>query len=108
MGPSVDPRIQVLANVSETRDLEGGLTGETVSEKKPETYGKQEKDEGSAPARITFAPDPRHTVNEKGTLRIAGPREAACGSYNTAPEFNCTANDTIGQNTDALSDGKRA
>ncbi|KAL7775760.1 hypothetical protein CFE70_009604 [Pyrenophora teres f. teres 0-1] len=73
---------QVSANVSETRDLEGGLTGETVSEKKPvvQTESSQEeakdesKDEANVP-HIKFAPDPRLRTNEKGALYIPGPRE---------------------------------
>ncbi|XP_014557994.1 hypothetical protein COCVIDRAFT_95759 [Bipolaris victoriae FI3] len=62
-GNAVDPRIQIIANAAEARDPEKGLTSE------------QEKDEAPNTARITFAPDPRHTVNEKGALRVAGPRE---------------------------------
>ncbi|KAJ5041992.1 potassium transport protein 1 [Bipolaris maydis] len=72
---SVDPRIQVLADVSEKRDLEGGPPAGSVSKMKPEVSGNQQKDETPNNNHITFAPDPRYTVNEKGTLHVAGPRE---------------------------------
>ncbi|KAI0584579.1 Potassium transport protein 1 [Pyrenophora tritici-repentis] len=73
---------QIAANISETRDIEGGLTGETVSEKRPvvQTESSQEgakdesKDEANLP-HIKFAPDPRLRANEKGALYIPGPRE---------------------------------
>jgi hypothetical protein len=62
------------------RDLEGGLTGDTISEKKLGVSSEPERDGVPNTARITFAPDPRHTVNEKGALRIAGPCESDNGS----------------------------
>ena len=73
-------QVQKTTNTSDTRELEAGLTGETVSEKKPVPVSTVENsnDELSAP-RITFAPDPRHTAKEKGTLYIPGPRERENG-----------------------------
>lgn len=69
---------QTTTNTSDTRELEAGLTGETVSEKKPVPTVESSNDEAPAP-RITFAPDPRHTGTEKGALYIPGPRECENG-----------------------------
>ncbi|KNG50912.1 potassium transport protein 1 [Stemphylium lycopersici] len=76
---SIDPQTHAITNASETRDLEGGPTGETVSEKKPVVSEEQANNDASAVTRITFAPDPRHTINEKGALRVAGPRDGDDG-----------------------------
>lgn len=76
---SIDPQTHAITNSSETRDLEGGPTGETASEKKPVVSEEQANNDASAVTRITFAPDPRHTINEKGALRVAGPRDGDDG-----------------------------
>jgi len=81
---------QNAATVPETRDLEGGLTGETVSEKKPvvQTEGSEDevqyelKDDANLP-HIKFAPDPRLRTNAKGALYIPGPRERDNGKHSS-------------------------
>lgn len=63
-------------NTSDTRDLEEGLTGDTVQQEKTPITVESEKDETTfEPSRITFAPDPRGEDRGKGTLYIPGPRE---------------------------------
>ncbi|KAI4605803.1 hypothetical protein J4E83_010466 [Alternaria metachromatica] len=79
-------RAQTIDNTADTRKIEEGLTGETtVSEKKPVTTADESNDQPSAPApRITFAPDPRPHVNEKGALYVPGPRERDNGERITS------------------------
>ncbi|KAI4911445.1 uncharacterized protein J4E92_010258 [Alternaria infectoria] len=79
-------RAQTIDNTADTRKIEEGLTGETtVSEKKPVTTTDESNDQPSAPApRITFAPDPRPHVNEKGALYVPGPRERDNGEHITS------------------------
>ncbi|KAI4950283.1 hypothetical protein J4E91_004940 [Alternaria rosae] len=77
-------RAQTIDNTADTRKIEEGLTGETtVPEKKPVPTTEESNDHPSAP-RITFAPDPRPHVNEKGTLYIPGPRERDNGERITS------------------------
>ncbi|KAI4702616.1 hypothetical protein J4E89_010337 [Alternaria sp. Ai002NY15] len=79
-------RAQTIDNTADTRKIEEGLTGETtVSEKKPVTTTDESNDQPSAPVpRITFAPDPRPHVNEKGALYVPGPRERDNGEHITS------------------------
>ncbi|KAI4639555.1 uncharacterized protein J4E78_010882 [Alternaria triticimaculans] len=79
-------RAQTIDNTADTRKIEEGLTGETtVSEKKPVPTIDESNDQPSAPApRITFAPDPRPHVNEKGALYVPGPRERDNGEHITS------------------------
>ncbi|KAI4614212.1 uncharacterized protein J4E87_009609 [Alternaria ethzedia] len=79
-------RAQTIDNTADTRKIEEGLTGETtVSEKQPVPTADESNDQPSAPApRITFAPDPRPHVNEKGALYVPGPRERDNGEHITS------------------------
>ncbi|KAI4676954.1 uncharacterized protein J4E84_009254 [Alternaria hordeiaustralica] len=79
-------RAQTIDNTADTRKIEEGLTGETtVSEKLPVATADESNDQPSAPApRITFAPDPRPHVNEKGALYVPGPRERDNGERITS------------------------
>ena len=79
-------RGQTIDNTADTRKIEEGLTGETtVSEKQPVATADESNDQPSAPApRITFAPDPRLHVNEKGALYVPGPRERDNGERITS------------------------
>ncbi|KAI4669654.1 uncharacterized protein J4E88_009936 [Alternaria novae-zelandiae] len=79
-------RAQTTDNTADTRKIEEGLTGETtVSEKQPVATADESNDQPSAPApRITFAPDPRPHVNEKGALYVPGPRERDNGEHITS------------------------
>ncbi|KAI4643295.1 uncharacterized protein J4E79_011235 [Alternaria viburni] len=79
-------RAQTIDNTADTRKIEEGLTGETtVSEKQPVATADESNDQPSAPApRITFAPDPRPHVNEKGALYVPGPRERDNGERITS------------------------
>ncbi|KAI4638618.1 hypothetical protein J4E93_009919 [Alternaria ventricosa] len=79
-------RAQTIDNTADTRKIEEGLTGETtVSEKQPVATADESNDQPSAPApRITFAPDPRPHVNEKGALYVPGPRERDNGEHITS------------------------
>ncbi|KAI4906062.1 hypothetical protein J4E90_010910 [Alternaria incomplexa] len=79
-------RAQTIDNTADTRKIEEGLTGETtVSEKQPVATADESNDQPSAPApRITFAPDPRLHVNEKGALYVPGPRERDNGERITS------------------------
>ncbi|KAI4911318.1 hypothetical protein J4E85_011227 [Alternaria conjuncta] len=79
-------RAQTIDNTADTRKIEEGLTGETtVSEKQPVATADESNDQPFAPApRITFAPDPRPHVNEKGALYVPGPRERDNGEHITS------------------------
>ncbi|KAH6865422.1 potassium transport protein 1 [Alternaria rosae] len=77
-------RAQTIDNTADTRKIEEGLTGETtVSEVKPAPTAEESNDQPPAP-RITFAPDPRPHVNEKGALYVPGPRERDNGERITS------------------------
>jgi potassium uptake Trk family protein len=72
-------------NISDVTHLEEGLTGETLSEKKPpptvtlNERGRPTVEATHEPSRITFAPDPRGEGHGKGALYIPGPRERENG-----------------------------
>ncbi|KAF1828968.1 potassium transport protein 1 [Decorospora gaudefroyi] len=68
---------------SDTRDLEGGLTGETISEKNPVVTIEPTNNETSA-THIKFAPDPRPHGDAKSALYIPGPRERENGECITS------------------------
>jgi hypothetical protein len=77
---------QTVANTSDPTYLEEGLTGETLSEKKPpptvtlNERGRPTVEATHEPSRITFAPDPRGEDREKSALYIPGPRERDNGA----------------------------
>ncbi|KAF2188061.1 potassium transport protein 1 [Zopfia rhizophila CBS 207.26] len=74
-----DRQSQTVTNPSDTRDLEEGLTGETVQpksdtsgEKKPAVVPERLNNEAT---HIKFAPEPQRCDNGKQALYIPGPRE---------------------------------
>ena len=72
-----DHRGRTVLNVEDTRDVEDGYTGETVSDRRPPPSTERPVSDA---AHITFAPEPQRG-DEKKALYVPGPPEPERGKF---------------------------